>query len=109
MVDFITSNFDSLVEILIAIIAIFGGSGYWAWKTKQLETKTKDPSLEFKTHLLKQVQDLIKKVDDLQEIKGELLNQVYQLKTDLVAARAEVAALQAILRINNNTNKVKKP
>ena len=94
-------DMSSLTQIIIAIIAIFGGSGYWAWKIKKFEANSKSNdsgNKEFKAALLLQVTDLMNKIEELQQIKGELLEQIYQLKADLREARNEVAALQAILR-----------
>jgi peptidoglycan hydrolase CwlO-like protein len=94
---------EHITEVIVALIAVFSGAGYWAWKTKKVEVDHKSDHLdrEFKLKLLKQVQELMKKIDDLQSIKSDLVSQVYQLKTDLKSARHEIAALQSIIKLLN--------
>lgn len=99
---------NALMPLLIAVVTIFGGVGFWAWKNKKVDSAAEQQN-SMMLHLVnneKRYQEdvslrlasLAGQVDALHASKLELVREVAQLRAQLKAAREEITALRVAIR-----------
>lgn len=95
---------NTLMPLLVAIVAIFGGVGFWAWKNKKVDAESAmmkhlvDNEKRYQEDMSERLAALTAQVESLHESKLELVREVAQLRTQLRAAREEINTLRASLK-----------
>ncbi len=123
----LTDYIPVLVQLLVTVAAIFGGTGYWQYKQSKEQAKRDEESKE--KGVEKKVDTLTEKVDDLVGDVKELRSDISLLKaanaesvryresreardeSDLIAQKAIIESLTGILRerlIENYNKCIKK-
>lgn len=105
-VTLVSTSIPVLTSAIGIIGIIFGGAGYWGYRSKKAEidaarVASKDRD-EFKEILLEQIKELLKRVDSLNDTKNELLREIYSLRAQLNAAGDEIKSLRAIIEYQVN-------
>jgi cell division protein FtsB len=91
-----------LTAIVIAIVGVFGSIGYWNYKqTKFKASEDKDSAMN--QMLLREIAELKAKVDILLKDKEELLEEISYLRAELAATKAELHAVNNMLRYGKDT------
>lgn len=86
-----------LTSIIVALIGIFSGVGFWTYASKRAELKaTEERALH--NLLIGQVQELKTKVDVLISDKEDLLMEIANLREELASTKAELHAVNNLLR-----------
>jgi outer membrane murein-binding lipoprotein Lpp len=87
-----SSMMNSISAVLIAIIGVFGGAGFWSWKVKKAELEVK-----YRDDLSSQVKELSKKIEELYDTRAQLAAKVTSLTVELNEAHDEIRTLKLIL------------
>lgn len=91
-----SSMINSVSAVLIAIIGVFGGAGFWSWKVKKAELESQRDSL-YRNELSTQLKELGKKIEELYETRAQLSAKVTSLTVELNEAHDEIKTLKMIL------------
>lgn len=78
----ITSWASIVIEVIIALAAIFGGAGFWQYKQTQLQAKLDKESKE--TGLEKKVDTVIDTVSTLDHKVDNQTNEIKEIKEDII-------------------------
>lgn len=90
-----------LTSILVAIIGVFSGVGFWTYASKRAELRAaEDKALH--NLLIGQVHELKQKVDILITDKEDLLKEIANLRAELASTKAELHAVNNLLRYQGN-------
>jgi signal transduction histidine kinase len=86
-----------LTAIVIAIVGIFSSIGYWNYRqAKNKAENDKDSAMN--QMLLREIAELKAKVDILLQDKEELLEEISFLRAELAATKAELHAVNNMLK-----------
>lgn len=95
---------EELVTIVVALISVIGGAGFWNWMQKKSELshnsqaeETKERN-EFRETLKVQVDRLADQVNELVKEKEQLLREMSELRADLASAKTTIKHLEEALR-----------
>ena len=95
---------EDLVTIIVALISVIGGAGFWNWMQKKSELSHKGQAEEakerneFRETLKIQVDRLAEQVNDLVREKEQLLREMSELRADLASAQTTIKYLEETLR-----------
>jgi chromosome segregation ATPase len=97
-----------LTPLLISVIAVFGGVGFWSWKTKKIEASVaRDASMmkhfvdnenRHQDELSGRLTLLLEKIEELNESRIALIREVAQLRTQLRSAKEQITKLTNLLQ-----------
>lgn len=86
-----------LTAIVIAIVGVFSGIGYWNYRQAKFKaSENRDNAMN--QMLLREIAELKAKVDILLKDKEELLEEISYLRAELAATKAELHAVNNMLR-----------
>jgi peptidoglycan hydrolase CwlO-like protein len=85
--------------LILAVIGIFSGAGFWAYWTKKAELKSHGDEAEskYRGELSEQISSLMHKIEELYETRGELMAELYEVRAKLAEATAEINTLKGII------------
>jgi len=95
---------EQIVTIVLALIGVLGGAGFWGWMQKRSELshkemqEDKEERNEFRETLKTQVDMLQTENKDLREKVELLLKEMAEVKAELAAANATIRHLEEQLR-----------
>jgi peptidoglycan hydrolase CwlO-like protein len=95
---------EQLVTIVVALISVIGGAGFWSWMQKKSELSHSSQAEEakerneFRETLKIQVDRLADQVNELVREKEGLLREMADLRAELSAAQRTILHLEETLR-----------
>ena len=95
---------EQLVTIIVALISVVGGAGFWGWMQKKSQISFETLAAEnaerneFRETLKIQVDRLAEQVNALVKEKEGLLREMSDLRAELSAAQATIRHLEESLR-----------
>lgn len=95
---------EQLVTIVVALISVIGGAGFWNWMQKKSELSHSSQAEEakerneFRETLKIQVDRLADQVNELVKEKEQLLREMSELRADLASAQTTIKHLEESLR-----------
>jgi type II secretory pathway pseudopilin PulG len=87
----------NLTAIVIAMIGIFGSIGFWNFKIARAKAED-DKNGALNQLLIREIEELKDKVDILLRDKEELLQEISYLRAELASTKAELHAVNNMLR-----------
>lgn len=95
---------EQIVTIVVALIGVLGGAGFWQWMQKKSQLAHEEARAEaserteFRETLKTQVDRLADQVNELVKEKESLLREMSELRADLAAAQRTIMHLEETLR-----------
>jgi peptidoglycan hydrolase CwlO-like protein len=95
---------EQLVTIIVALISVIGGAGFWTWMQRKSELSHSSQAAEakerneFRETLKVQVDRLAEQVNDLVKEKEQLLREMAEVRAELAAAQTTIKHLEETLR-----------
>lgn len=95
---------EQIVTIIVALISVIGGAGFWSWMQKRSQLAHDNAAAEaaerneFRETLKVQVDRLAEQVNSLVKEKEGLLREMSDLRAELSAAQATIRHLEESLR-----------
>jgi len=87
----------NLTAVVVAIIGIFSSIGFWNYRQNKDKSR-EDRENAMNQMLMREIEELKGKVDLLLKDKEELLGEISYLRAELAATKAELHAVNNMLR-----------